>query len=139
MISVRGLDHVVLRVRDMDVAVKFYEDVIGLTVERKLSPDMGLVQLRAGAALVDLIAVDRKPGRAGGGVMDPAGHNMDHFCLDLDPFDEAGIRAHLEAHGVECGETSESRYGARGYGPSIYIRDLDGNTIELKGPPTEEA
>ena len=138
VMSVRGLDHVVLRVRDIDLALKFYQDVIGLTVERKLSADFGLIQLRAGHSLVDLVSVDSALGRAGGEAAGPSNHNMDHFCLDVEPFDEASIRAHLAAHGVECGETSETRYGARGYGPSIYIRDPDGNTIELKGPPAEE-
>lgn len=59
---------------------------------------------------------------------------MDHFCLRVEPWDEAALRTHLASHQVSAGET-QPRYGAQGEGPSIYIRDPDGNTIELKGPP----
>ena len=91
------------------------------------SSESGLVQLRAGRSLIDLI----EAAGAGG----EAGHNMDHYALRIETFDEATLVAHLKAHGVEVGETVE-RYGAEGSGPSVYIRDPDGNTVELKGPPT---
>ena len=139
MIPIVGLDHVVLRVRDIERTLGFYRDVLGLAVERELPGDVGLVQLRAGKALVDLVAVDSQIGRMGGVAPGREGRNMDHFCLDVDPFDESEIRAHLNAHGVSCGETSNARYGARGFGPSIYLQDPDGNTVELKGPPSESA
>ena len=134
MISVAGLDHVVLRVRDLERALAFYRDVLGLAVERELPPEIGLVQLRAGAALVDLVPVDGAIGRQGGAPAGEEGRNMDHFCLQVEPFEEGALRAHLAKHGVPAGPT-ESRYGARGNGPSIYVRDPDGNTVELKGPP----
>ena len=59
---------------------------------------------------------------------------MDHLCLRIEPFDEKDLRNHLTAHGVEVGEVA-SRYGAEGQGPSLYIRDPEANTVELKGPP----
>ena len=121
---IRNLDHVVLRVRDMDRALAFYTGVLGCREERRLE-EIGLVQLRAGAALIDLV-----PGEP-----EPEGANMDHFAVRITPFDEAGIRAWLAEHGIET-EAALPRYGAEGTGPSIYIRDPDGNTIELKGPPT---
>ena len=120
---IRQLDHVVLRVRDMEAAIAFYTGVLGCREERRLA-GIGLVQLRAGASLIDLV-----PGEP-----DAAGANMDHFALRIAPFDEAGLRAWLAAHGVEA-EAAQPRYGAEGAGPSIYIRDPDGNTVELKGPP----
>ena len=123
--SLKGLDHVVLRVADTARAVRFYRDVLGCREERQVE-SIGLVQLRAGASLIDLIPGDARPGAAG--------RNMDHFALSIDPFDEAALRAHLTRHGVEIGEVAE-RYGAEGDGPSMYITDPDGNTIELKGPP----
>jgi hypothetical protein len=64
------------------------------------------------------------------------GRNLDHFCLRVEPFDEAAIRSHLETHGVAAGSV-ESRYGAEGEGPSMYLTDLEGNVIELKGPPSD--
>lgn len=132
MIRIRHIDHVVLRVVDLDVMIRFYCDVLGCTVERR-QDEIGLVQLRAGSALVDLVPVDGKLGRQGGAAPGREGRNVDHVCFRVEPFDDAGIRAHLGAHGVACGPT-ESRYGAEGEGPSIYLDDPEGNTLELKGP-----
>lgn len=129
----RGLDHVVLRVTDVDRAIRFYCDVLGCTEERRVDA-LGLVQLRAGRSLVDLVDVSGELGRKGGQAPEAGGRNMDHFCLRIEPFDESAIRAHLSLHGIEAGAT-ETRYGAEGSGPSIYLEDPDGNVVELKGPP----
>jgi catechol 2,3-dioxygenase-like lactoylglutathione lyase family enzyme len=130
-IEIRGLDHVVLRVVDLERALAFYCGVLGCAVERRVDA-LGLVQLRAGAALIDLVPVDSPLGRLGGPAPGASGRNVDHLALQLARFDEAEIRAHLAAHGVEPGEVAE-RYGALGMGPSLYIRDPDGNVVELKG------
>ena len=130
-IRLRGLDHVVLRVADVARAQRFYRDVLGCKVERTLE-ELGLYQLRAGAHLIDLVDVAAPLGRAGGPGPGAEGRNVDHFALQVSPFDVAAIRAHLEAHGVEVGEVAQ-RYGAEGSGPSLYIRDPDGNVVELKG------
>ncbi len=135
MIAIRGLDHLVLRVIDLERMLGFYRDVLGCTVERRVD-SIGLVQLRAGAALIDLVPVDGTLGRAGGAPPRREGRNLDHYCLRVEPFDEAAIRAHLAKHGVATGATAQ-RYGAEGEGPSIYLDDPEGNTIELKGPPTK--
>lgn len=128
-----GLDHVVLRVTDVGRATAFYCDVLGAKVE-KVQEALGLHQLRAGTALVDLVTLDGELGRKGGAAPGSEGRNMDHLCLRIEPFEEAAIRAHLAAHGVAPGEVV-SRYGAEGQGPSMYITDPDGNSVELKGPP----
>ena len=133
-IRIKGLDHIVLRVRNLDVMTRFYCDVLGCRVERELSPEVGLLQLRAGNALIDLVPVDSELGRAGGAPPGREGLNLDHFCVQLDTFDEAAIRNHLQQLDVACGET-ENRYGAEGFGPSIYLQDPEGNRVELKGPP----
>lgn len=131
--NVLGLDHVVLRVADLDRALAFYQGVLGCQEERRLDA-LGLVQLRAGSALVDLVDLAGPLGRAGGAAPASEGRNVDHFCLRIEPFEEELLRAHLAAHGVEPGDVGD-RYGADGTGPSMYIRDPDGNTVELKGPP----
>jgi catechol 2,3-dioxygenase-like lactoylglutathione lyase family enzyme len=131
--QVLGLDHVVLRVRDIEPALGFYRDVLGCSLERSLE-DMGLYQLRAGRSLIDLVPVESELGRMGGGAPGSDGRNVDHIALRIDPFDAAALRTHLQAHGITMGEVAR-RYGAEGQGPSIYIEDPDGNTIELKGPP----
>jgi glyoxylase I family protein len=128
-----GLDHVVLRVADVARSKAFYCDVLGARVE-KVQEALGLHQLRAGTALIDLVDLDGTLGRKGGAAPGAEGRNMDHLCLRIEPFDAAALRAHLQAHGVAPGDVV-SRYGAEGQGPSMYITDPDGNSVELKGPP----
>lgn len=134
-IRILGIDHVVVRVADNAKALHFYCDVLGCEVERRLD-ELGLIQLRAGSALIDLVDVASPLGRAGGAPPGADGRNIDHFAVELAAFDVDALRAHLEAHGVAAGDVGR-RYGARGNGPSMYIRDPDGNVVELKGPPDE--
>ena len=133
-ITIREIDHIVLRVVDLARMLAFYGDVLGCREVRR-QDEIGLVQLRAGSSMVDLIPIDGKLGAAGGAAPGKEGRNVDHFCFRVEPFDEAAIRAHLAAHGIEAGPAA-SRFGAEGEGPSIYLQDPEGNTIELKGPPT---
>jgi catechol 2,3-dioxygenase-like lactoylglutathione lyase family enzyme len=133
MIAISNLDHVVLRVRNLAAMLDFYAGVLGCPVE-KVQADIGLYQLRAGSALIDLVPVDGPLGLKGGAAPGPEGRNLDHFCLRVDPFDAEAITAHLRAHGAEPAPVA-SRYGAEGQGPSIYVADPEGNVVELKGPP----
>jgi len=134
-IEIRRLDHVVLRVRDLEASLRFWRDALGCPVERA-SDALGLYQLRAGASLVDLVPVDGPLGRNGGAPPGREGRNVDHVALTLAHFDEDAIRRHLEAHGIAPGDVAQ-RYGAEGTGPSMYIEDPDGNVVELKGPPAQ--
>jgi glyoxylase I family protein len=124
---VERIDHVVLRCRDLAAMVRFYEQALGFRVERRLER-LSLVQMRAGASLLDLIAADRPVD----------GGNMDHLCFRIAPFDRDAIVTRLAPLGVSVGETVE-RYGAEGTGPSVYFHDPEGNQIELKGPSTAAA
>jgi catechol 2,3-dioxygenase-like lactoylglutathione lyase family enzyme len=126
-LRVKGLDHIVLRVADIDRAIDFYGRVLGLHVERRLA-EIGLVQLRAGAAMIDLVPKTD----------DESGRNVDHFAVQIEAMDVPALSAHLQRHGIDPGEVRR-RYGAEGYGSSIYITDPDGNTVELKGPPETAA
>jgi len=137
MFRLIGLDHLVLRVIDLPRMLHFYVQALGCSVERR-QDGIGLIQLRAGSALIDLVPVDGPLGRAGGTAPGPQGRNLDHFCLRIEPFDEAAIRAQLQQHGYIAGPV-EQRYGAEGEGPSIYLDDPEGNTVELKGPPARAA
>ena len=132
MIQIHGFDHIVLRTSALDAMLSFYTEVLGCTLERQLDPEIGLTQLRAGEAMIDLVSVDSQLGRQGGAAPDPQRRNLDHFCLQLLDFDESAIRAHLARHGISAGPLG-TRYGAQGAGASRYIRDPDGTTVELKG------
>lgn len=131
MLEIYGLDHIVLRTTRMEEMQHFYCHVLGCKIERELSPEFGLVQLRAGTALIDLVAVDSELGRAGGGPPTRGSNNMDHFCLQINPLPEAELLGHLTSHGIDAGPF-ERRYGAQGYGNSIYLQDPEGNTVELR-------
>ena len=133
MIQIREIDHLVLRVVDLEAMLRFYCDLLGCAVERR-QDKIGLIQLRAGRSIIDLVPVEGKLGKAGGVAPGREGRNLDHFCLRVEPFDEAEIRAHLETFGIEMGSV-EMRYGAEGEGPSVYLTDPEGNVVELKGLP----
>jgi catechol 2,3-dioxygenase-like lactoylglutathione lyase family enzyme len=122
MLKIRGLDHVVLRVRDIDRMRRFYCDVLGAE-HVAWRPKFRMSHLRAGAAMIDLVISEEAR----------SGANMDHFCLRIEPFDQEAILAHLKRHGVAIGPV-RPRYGAEGNGVSIYLTDPDGNTVEHKGP-----
>jgi len=131
-IPIREIDHVVIRCANLDAMVGFYKTVLGCPVEKE-QRELGLVQMRAGRSLIDLLAVGAKIDRPESGTPG-AGNNMDHLCVRVEPFDSAALRAHLLEHGVRLGEEAR-RYGAEGFGPSLYFFDLEGNLVELKGPP----
>ncbi|WP_372786129.1 VOC family protein [Phenylobacterium sp.] len=131
-IQIDGFDHIVLRVRDKAAMLGFYVGVMGLSVDRD-RPELGLTHIRAGRQMIDLVTLDGPLGRMGGAGPDAEGRNLDHFALQVRPFDEAAIRAHLASHGVAVVEEGQ-RYGADGTGFSLYVRDPEGNTVELKGP-----
>ena len=128
-IQVAALDHLVLRVADLDRAIEFYREVLGCHVERRLE-EPKLVQLRAGASMIDLVPA----GSAPPSVEAAAERNLDHFAVRIGTFDFSALAAHLRRHGIAVGEVKR-RYGAEGYGSSLYITDPDGNVVELKGPP----
>ncbi len=133
MLKIKQLDHLVLRVVDVEAMMAFYIDVIGCSLE-KTQEEFGLYQLRAGSSLIDLISVDGSLGKTGGAAPGKEGRNLDHFCLSIDPFDTAEISRYLKSKRIDPGKV-ESRYGAEGDGPSIYVTDPEGNIVELKGPP----
>ncbi len=137
MFAIKHIDHLVLRVADIDAMMDFYTNILGCTLER-VQKHMGLFQLRAGNSLIDLIPVDGKLGSQGGAPPGAEGLNLDHFCLRVEPFDADAMLNDLRAKGLEPGQV-ESRYGAEGEGPSIYVKDPEGNVVELKGPPWKSA
>jgi len=137
MLTIHGIDHVVLRVRDIDAMRRFYCEVLGAT-HVAYRPEFGMSHLRIGASLIDLVEVNGPLGKAGGAAPGLEGRNMDHFCLRVEPFDQDAIVAHLKRPRVAVGEI-RTRFGAEGNGVSIYLADPEGNTVELKGPSDGKA
>ncbi|HEY5801233.1 MAG TPA: VOC family protein [Burkholderiaceae bacterium] len=131
--AVRHLDHIVLRVRDLDTMVAFYTGVLGCHEVRRQA-EIGLYQLRAGNSMIDLIPVDQKLGAAGGAAPGKEGRNVDHFCLRIEPFDAEVLLPYFSTRGIDPGKV-EQRYGAEGEGASLYVTDPEGNVVELKGAP----
>lgn len=130
-IQLAKIDHLVLKVHDLDRMSAFYIDVLGCKLDREAG-SFGLAQLRAGASLIDLLDARSDFGLRSGSPPDGKAPNMDHFCLKVQPWDGEAILAHLDAHGVQHGPI-ETRNGADGAGPSLYLTDPEGNSVELKG------
>ncbi len=128
-----ALDHIVLRIADLQRTIGFYCEALGCTVDRE-RPHLGLTHLRAGSAMIDLVTLDGPLGSRGGAGPAAEARNLDHFCLRFEGFDPDRVRAHLAHHGVEIVEEAMN-YGATGDGLSLYVRDPEGNTVELKGEP----
>lgn len=133
-INITRIDHVVIRVADLEKMLDFYVGVLGCRLERGPGK-AGLAQLRAGDSLLDLVDAAGPLGREGGRAPDHGAPNVDHICFLVRPWDPDALCERLTAHGVEFGEIA-SRYGATGQGPSLYLEDPEGNTIELKGDVT---
>lgn len=134
--SIQHIDHIVLRVTDLERSIHFYQAVLGCALVKRRE-DLGMVHLRAGASMIDLVDVEGPLGRAGGAAASSERRNVDHFCLRIEPFDEQAILAHLAGHGLEA-DGAVRRFGADGMGLSICCKDPDGNQLELKGPASAD-
>ena len=131
MFAISGIDHIVLRTTKLNKMLDFYSGILGCKVDRETSEETGLIQLRAGKALIDLVVVDSRLGKLGGGAPTSTENNLDHFCLQLKPISESEIKSHLSSHGIEVGDFND-RYGAQGLGKSLYIKDPEDNVVELR-------
>ncbi len=131
MIKPKSIDHIVLRTDRYQELIAFYCNVIGCSLERETSDEFGLTQLRAGNSLIDIVDVNGKLGKSGGVAPQEKGNNLDHFCLQIEPFEEHELKLFLDSHNVEYSEFQD-RYGAQGMGRSIYLKDIAGNNIELR-------
>jgi len=136
--TVQHIDHLVFRVTDLERSIAFYEEVLGCKVVKRRD-DLGLIHLRAGRSMIDLVSIDGRLGQRGGDAPGAGARNVDHLCLRIEPFDEQALIRHLATHGAEPTGTVSNNFGAEGNGPSLYIHDPDGNLVELKGPPGASA
>lgn len=136
--KIHQIDHIVLRVSDLERSITFYRDVVGCSIDRR-RPELGMVHMRAGTSMIDLVDISGPLGRPGGSAPAADNRNVDHFCLRIEPFDEKSLTEHLTQAGVSDVMPAQKRYGAEGTGLSLYFQDPDGNQIELKGPSAPKA
>jgi glyoxylase I family protein len=131
MLEVLAIDHIVLRTTKLKEMLDFYTKVLNCSIERETPVETGLTQLRAGSALIDLVVVNSRLGAIGGGAPSKTERNVDHFCLQISSAPEQDIINYLKESGIDVGKFA-SQYGAQGEGNSIYIKDPEGNGVELK-------
>jgi len=124
---VTGFDHLVLNVGDVERSLAFYCGVLGLEpvrVEQWRAGEVPFPSVRVSdETIIDLLASPR--GSA----------NIDHFCLVVDPLDWQEV---IDAGTVTVVDGPGTRFGARGAAVSLYIKDPDGNTVELRWYPADE-
>jgi glyoxylase I family protein len=136
--TIQRLDHLVLRTDEPHRLIEFYQN-LGCEIVRDASKDLGLVQLRLGDSMLDIVDTNGRVGKMGDAGAAPSvhGRNLDHFAVRVEPFDKEAILAFCEEHGIEANSPPTPLLGADGYGPAVYIRDPMGNRMELKGPPVQ--
>ncbi len=119
--NVSEFDHLVINVSDVERSLAWYTEILGLTGER-------VDEWRAGEVffpsvrinddtIIDLFAVER------------TGQNIDHICLVVDRADVDAVSTDPR---FDIVDGPGERWGARGVGWSVYVRDPDGNQVELR-------
>ncbi len=125
--TIVGLDHLVVNTKDVETAVEFYRDVLGLEIlrlEEFREGKVGFVSARISAETI----IDIRPDTS----RDKPTPNLDHYCLVLGPTDMESLHAELKARGIRVEEGVRPAWGAQGYGQQFKIWDPDGNKIELR-------
>ena len=121
MFRVLEFDHFVLNVSDIERSLAFYLDELGMEpvrVEEWRRGEVSFPSARvADTTVIDLVALPR------------TGENTDHFCLVVEPMDLDALK---ESGRFDVVEGPDRRYGARGDGTSLYVRDPDRNLVELR-------
>ena len=130
LVTITEMDHIVLRVSDVEASLSFYSEILGLPVERVDQWRAGEVRfpsVRLNAdTIIDLFASDQEPiGKEGA-------KNQDHYCMVIEPTDMEALKAEFEAIGVEIQAGPGKRWGSHGDGISLYIYDPDDNVVELR-------
>ncbi len=130
LVTITEMDHIVLRVKDVETSLRFYSETLGMKTER-------VEQWRAGEirfpsvrlnddTIIDFFASNQEPiGRDGA-------RNLDHYCMVIEPTDMEELKSKFEAIGVGIQAGPGKRWGSHGDGISLYIYDPDDNVVELR-------
>ncbi len=130
LVKITAMDHIVLRVKDVEESLRFYSQLLGLPVERVAQWRAGEVRfpsVRLNAdTIIDLFASDQEP------IAKDGARNQDHYCMVIEPTDMDALKADFETLGVEIQAGPGQRWGSHGDGISLYIYDPDNNVVELR-------
>jgi catechol 2,3-dioxygenase-like lactoylglutathione lyase family enzyme len=130
LLRARALDHANLHVRDADAALRFYTDVLGLTVESVDRDDAGratFVVLDAGDQNVFLRRQPEYQVPA-----ERSARGLNHICIEVEPMEPERLLEALRRRGVTLRSGIVNRRSRRGPTASIYVEDLDGHGVEIK-------
>ena len=130
LVKVTEMDHIVLRVKDVETSLKFYTGTLGLKPERIEEWRAGKIRFPSARinadTIIDLFASDQEP-------IDKDGvKNQDHYCMVIEKTDMEELKSKFEAMGVGIQAGPGQRWGSHGDGTSLYVYDPDDNVVELR-------
>ncbi|MBQ12325.1 MAG: VOC family virulence protein [Planctomyces sp.] len=130
LVKITEMDHIVLRVKDVEISLKFYTETLGLKPERIEEWRAGKIRFPSARinadTIIDLFASDQDP-------IDKDGvKNQDHYCMVIEKTDMEELKSKFEAMGVGIQAGPGQRWGSHGDGTSLYVYDPDDNVVELR-------
>ena len=130
LVQITELDHIVLRVQDVETSLRFYTQVLGLQAERVEQWRAGEIRFPSARlnadTIIDFFGSDQQP------IARDDAKNQDHFCMVIEPTDMEDLKAKFEGIGVDIQAGPGKRWGSHGDGISLYIYDPDDNVVELR-------
>ena len=130
LVKITEMDHIVLRVKDVEESLRFYTQVLGMPAERVEQWRAGEIRFPSARinadTIIDFFGTDQDPiGREGI-------KNQDHYCMVIEKTDMEALKAKFEAMGVGIQAGPGKRWGSHGDSISLYIYDPDDNVVELR-------
>ncbi|PKB67621.1 MAG: hypothetical protein BZY81_04285 [SAR202 cluster bacterium Io17-Chloro-G4] len=130
LVKITEMDHIVLRVKDVEESLRFYCETLGMQSERVDQWKAGEVRFPSARlnadTIIDFFGSDQEP------IAKDGIKNQDHYCMVIEPTDMEELKAKFEAIGVEIQAGPGTRWGSHGDGISLYIYDPDDNVVELR-------
>ena len=130
LVKITEMDHIVLRVKDVEESLKFYCETLGMQSERVDQWKAGEVRFPSARlnadTIIDFFATDQET------IAKDGVKNQDHYCMVIEPTDMDELKAKFEAMGVEIQAGPGKRWGSHGDGTSLYIYDPDNTVVELR-------